>query len=385
MIKNERNLTKVHLYLLLLINCLGVAYCSYAIEFNFTDDQSFNSGTTFSKGQIDLTLTSEGILDAEGGFVRTDRDNGINFDGNITLGAQPYPYSVNMWVYIFEEIYEIVLFWLPFEGYYGSSYSQYVKSNCWGTVKFDGAKRDILFSCQGDSTRNFTVSTHANNSKRKDAWQYFSFRYKAHSTSSPTSYAPEVNDVEVGLYNQNGILINWTSLTIDAEEKLTSIPSIGRFQNVSNGEYYFPLVGLVYKISFYNTWNDGTPTNRSDLVDLYKNNYFVYYKLGDMDQNTHEYNRIRKWVLIYFYWFYSIGLEKGGQTNSSYFFNQDLFRRMKTMVSSYGWITTQNETSYTTDLLPFKGVIHYTIETEVFWYEINWALDLFFKSKSADN
>ena len=83
--------------------------CTYPAHFNFTND-TFTSLNTISKNGLDLVLNNQTLLDNEGGFVRTDKDNSISFAGSITKGSSDYSYSINMWVYIFDEVYDSVLF-----------------------------------------------------------------------------------------------------------------------------------------------------------------------------------------------------------------------------------------------------------------------------------
>ena len=222
------------------------------------------------------------------------------FNGTITRGSDPYTYSVNMWVYIFEEIHDITLFWLPLQGYYGSSQTS-LTSYCWGSVSTDDSSRILSFSCYDNSSRSFTknnyenITTHSVVNKRRNAWQYFSFQYRAKSINYTNSYAPEhASHLMSESYSSGGTIASKSLTNTSSDHRLTTHSSIGRFVNDSDSESYYPLVGLIYKISFYNTNNNGGNIQRIDLVNLYKDAYFLHFKLGDMNQNSYSDNMIRK-------------------------------------------------------------------------------------------
>ena len=53
-------------------------------------------------------------------------------------------------------------------------------------------------------------------------------------------------------------------------------------------------IGLIYKVSFYNTIFGDSPGAREDMVNQYINDYYVYFDLGNQDQNILKENRIQK-------------------------------------------------------------------------------------------
>ena len=81
------------------------------------------------------------------------------------------------------------------------------------------------------------------------------------------------------------MFFNDNMATPGSDSRYTSHSTIGRFIN-TNGETKYPLIGLIYGISIYNTWNDGGPSNRPSYVILHKDSYSLYFNLTDMDQNT---------------------------------------------------------------------------------------------------
>jgi len=71
-----------------------------------------------------------------------------------------------------------------------------------------------------------------------------------------------------------------------SHQRLTTNSTIGRFIN-TNGETKYPLIGLIYGISIYNTWDNGSPSTRPDFAILHMNSFSAHFNLTDMNQNSH--------------------------------------------------------------------------------------------------
>ena len=122
----------------------------------------------------------------------------------------------------------------------------------------------------------------------------FSFSFEAFN-SSAGGYGPEDDEaLKVCYFDSSGDKHPEIMTYGSSSPKYTTIPSIGRFQSVSNGNYYHPLIGLYYRLSIYNTWNLGDSNVRTSFVNLHKDSYFLNFKLGDPDQNTYFDNKIQK-------------------------------------------------------------------------------------------
>ena len=116
------------------------------------------------------------------------------------------------------------------------------------------------------------------------AWQYFSFRFNA--KNSAASFQPASNsDLQSSCWDGNGFFEDSMG-TPASHQRLTTSSSIGRLINIT-GKAEYPLIGLIYAVSIYNTWDNGSPSTRSAFVDLHKNSYPLHFKLDDMAQNTH--------------------------------------------------------------------------------------------------
>ena len=63
---------------------------------------------------------------------------------------------------------------------------------------------------------------------------------------------------------------------------------------VDSGSYSMPLLGLIYKISFYNTLEGNSPGARKAFINQHKDDYFLHFDLGNQDQNFYDDNRIQK-------------------------------------------------------------------------------------------
>ena len=264
----------------------------YPAEFNFNTDTLPTGSTKITKEGLSLTLANENMLDTDGGFVRVDKDNGIDFSGTIQRPSSGFPsYTIRTWVYLYEEVYETVLFWLPLLGDFGSPLAE-LSSICWGSIISDGSSKTYVFSCKSGS-KTFSYE-YFDTSNPRSTWQYYSFSFKAYNSASGGYGPASSTDLKVWFYDSSGGA-NFESMTpSSSNQRFTTIPSIGRFQNVSMGEYYYPLIGLYYYISIFNTWEGWSPTSRSNYISLHKDSYFLHFKLDDADQNTYFENKIQK-------------------------------------------------------------------------------------------
>ena len=84
-----------------MVSLIAIMSKGYPVHFNFTDD-GFTTGNTISKNGLKLELDNEKMLDTDGGFIRLDKDNGIDLIGILTKGSSACSYSINTWVYMFE-------------------------------------------------------------------------------------------------------------------------------------------------------------------------------------------------------------------------------------------------------------------------------------------
>ena len=77
---------------------------------------------TLTNGIISIEVSLERMIDTEEGFIQIDRDRNLEFSGTIpSSSSSDYPYTISLWVYLYDSDYSINLFWLPLEGLYGTS------------------------------------------------------------------------------------------------------------------------------------------------------------------------------------------------------------------------------------------------------------------------
>ena len=63
---------------------------------------------------------------------------------------------------------------------------------------------------------------------------------------------------------------------------------------VDSGSYSKALLGIIYKISFYNTLEGANPGAREAFINQHKDDYFLHFDLGNQDQNFYDENKIQK-------------------------------------------------------------------------------------------
>ena len=241
-----------------------------------------------NKEDITLSITEERMHDTQSGFLRTHRNHTMLFDGKQwdficgfigeierDLTMDTYEYSINIWIYTYKREYGIVLFWVPLKGkYYLTGTYQEEVPTWWAYVRVRTGNRYTVFSCDFGATGSFLRESYIP-FEQIASWQYFSFRYKAESS---TGLTPSATDVSVSYYDNSGVL---------SSEYLTDVTPSSRsligdgfffFKYNNSGSFYYYHTGMVYKIQFHNTLNDGNPYNsRSDFVNAHKDDYVYFF------------------------------------------------------------------------------------------------------------
>ena len=216
--------------------------------------------------------------------------------GSIERSISPsaYEYSVNVWIYTYKTFFDIMLFWVPLTGnYYVDGSLQEKTPMCWSFLSIDpNTVLSIIFTWEITSTvHKFSKQTSITYGGRA-GWQYFSFRYNA---ENPSGFDPSSTDLSMSVWDENGNVVSGY---------LTDTPSAAN-QLISNSFTFFNidklgydnhfLVGLVYKIQFYNTLNDGNPeSTRDSFIAQKMNDYFLYFNLENSQQMDYNGNSIRR-------------------------------------------------------------------------------------------
>jgi len=190
--------------------------------------------------------------------------------------------------------FDIMLFWVPLTGNYFVDGSLQEKTPiCWSYIRVGSINElKIIFTWEITSTvHKFSKQTSITYNK-DGGWLYFSFRYNAENSSS---FDPSATDLSISAWDENGNLVsNYLTDTTHVGNQLIS--NSFTFFNIDKPGYddrY--LVGLVYKIQFYNTLNDGNPeTNRDLYMNLKRNDYYLYFNLESSQQMDYNGNSMRR-------------------------------------------------------------------------------------------
>ena len=129
------------------------------------------------------------------------------------------------------------------------------------------------------------------------AWQYFSFMFNAKNNHISLFTPNSSSDLHVSFWDSSGNVLGYDMGSSSIYPRYTESSSLGRFIN-SSGLPEYPLIGLIYAVSFYNTWDNGNPSTRSEFLDLHKNSFYLHFKLEDTNQNAHSNGLITKYVFI---------------------------------------------------------------------------------------
>ena len=187
-----------------------------------------------------------------------------------------------------------MLFWVPLTGNYFVDGSLQEKTPmCWSYVNVQpNTVLSVIFTWEITSTvHKFSKQTSLTYGER-GGWQYFSFRYNA---ENPSSFDPSGTDLSMSTWDENGNLVS--SYLTDTPPVVNQLISNSfTFFKIDNpGSHHEYLTGMVYKIQFYNTLNDGNPESTRDLFIAQKrNDYFLYFNLESSQQIDYSDNSIRR-------------------------------------------------------------------------------------------
>ena len=203
-------------------------------------------------------------------------------------------------MYSYKRYFDVVLFCVPLTGkYYVDGLFQEKTPTWWGyVIVLSSTTRHIILTWEIDGTAHkFSRRSNLPFGDRA-AWQFFSIQYTA---ENPTGFEPTGTEVKTTTWDRDGIIVLQEPTTAPSGSYQLVGDSYTMFKldtSSSNSEY---LTGMVYKIQFYNTLNDGNPENPRDLfVNMHGNSYFLYFNFEDSGQTDYKDNSIRRWVLINF-------------------------------------------------------------------------------------
>jgi len=264
---------------------------NYPIHYNFSTIP-FDTGTScFTQELVTFWLKDEEMLDQDSGYVNVKKGDYINFSGEIedTTATHQYWYSINLWIYTYEEQYDIVLFWLPLKGVYRLSFIFGEEfPNCWGSATVDNGIRYISYSWKFSSGEEyFFYDSHS--SFDKAGWQYFSFRS---TPKNLTGLIPEDYSA-VSYLDPTGTLIS-TDLTTNSSniyQRYTDHSTLGSFYDGT--DYSYALTGLIYKVSIWNALNNGYTDPIEDLIDKAFSDSVFNFEFDKTDQSFFDINTLK--------------------------------------------------------------------------------------------
>ncbi|CAI2358775.1 unnamed protein product [Moneuplotes crassus] len=288
-----------------------------------------------------------------------------------------------MWVYLdrSDNYADETLFCLPFSGDYtsvpttppGSPDPPFSVENltCCGRLYKYYQNYTIFFECRsahGDKFTRKTVQPIAQSS----SWHYFSFKFAL--KGSATVFEPlSTTDIEVEFWDADGNLATDYISTTNSSSNFTDNYSIGYTFNGSDPVYKFS--GLVYRLRISNTIESPENRTRSEYIIDKKDLYYLYFDFTNSSQNGFYRNSMKNRGFI----------KKGG--------NIDIIRYMKnssnstypTLMTNMGWITYPYTCYYETDPIEFDSSTKYSFETDLFCYEYDCNIFVYFTGKLAYN
>ena len=258
---------------------------NYPIHYNFSTIP-FDTGTScFTQELATFWLKDEEMLDQDSGYVIVKKGDYINFSGLIedTNTLHTYWYSINLWIYTYEEQYDIVLFWLPTKGAFwvGAAPGEEFP-NWWGSVTVDNGIRYISYTWQFPTGEQYSFYD-SHSSFEKAGWQYFSFR------STPKNligYLPDDNDdITISYLDSTKNLISEDLFNTSPAiyQRYTDHSTLGSFYDGS--DYSYALNGLIYKVSIWNTLNNGYTDPVEDLIEKAFRDSLFNFVFEDIDQS----------------------------------------------------------------------------------------------------
>ncbi|CAI2361589.1 unnamed protein product [Moneuplotes crassus] len=357
--------------IVLWIVLFGVSLCdpnNYPVVFNFSDVVYDDGLGGFSKEMVQLIVTDKLQLDKDEGFLKTNIDYRVRFNGQIEQKTPAsYEYSINAYVYSYTRHFDYALFCLPIEGEWNIGGTVGIhNASCCLRAKATASTKTYTFGCSLDSDTSQKWTMKLVKTHNLFAWQFYSLQYKAQSGSS---FSPAAGELNLTFWDQDGSVTTEAMTTSETSYFIPDYHSIGHMSE--GGTVDYQLNGQIPIFSIYNELNDGGVQHRNVTKSQYEDNYIIKFDFQKGSQYLYQDNLMKV-----------IG-QKSSSDSTTYTISEKFENPNKIIPTSLGWVFGPS-TTLETSLIPYLKSFQFMVEVEAFCLEAGCQFGFEFQDEAGN-